>query len=347
MTKQEEVQPMSGEIVQVETTALESLTRGEVDIQIATAHKYPRSITKFKKSVRELACLDRETAAGCFYALPREGKVITGPTVRLAEIVASSWTNLRIAARIINEGETHLVAQGVCHDLETNVAKSTEIRRRITDKHGRKYSADMIATTANAAIAIASRNAIFQVVPMATIKDVLDEARKVAGGDEKSLGEGRKAAMAFIKKEYGIDEKAVLATLGKAGLADITTDDLATLRGFITAIKEGDATAETCFPGAAVNGSAAKGTAGLAEKLKSKPAEAPQTTKPAEVVDAHGEVKNAPPSDDSLMDLKAALYDETNAKPSIIDAAVAEFQKAGKALDFPALTARINELVKG
>lgn len=55
---------------------LEQITRGEIDMQIATAKKYPRSISKFKAKALEMATLDEETAESCFYNLPREGKEI-------------------------------------------------------------------------------------------------------------------------------------------------------------------------------------------------------------------------------------------------------------------------------
>lgn len=279
-----EPEPVTGEIIEaVAPTALESLTRGEIDVQIATAHRYPRSIERFKRQVKNLACLDQATAESCFYSLPREGKTITGPSVRLAEIVSASYQNLRVAGRVISEDGQFITAQGVCHDLENNVAQSAEVRRRITDRSGHKYSADMIAVTANAAVSIAMRNAIFKVVPMATVADVMGDIKRVAGGDERSLELNRTAALEYLKREYKVDAARACAALQKAGIADITTEDLATLRGFVTAIKDGDATVETCFPiPAQTNGNGKTGVQGLADKLKgqqqTKPEAPPQTT---------------------------------------------------------------------
>src|SRR5688500_14733606 len=81
--------------------ALAALNRSEIDMQISTAKKYPRSVTRFKRDVESLACLDEETAATMFYSLPRGGKNIIGPSVRFAEVVASSWGNIRSGARVI------------------------------------------------------------------------------------------------------------------------------------------------------------------------------------------------------------------------------------------------------
>src|SRR6185436_14130544 len=74
-------------------SVLETQTRGEIDMQISTAKKWPRSIKKFKETAAEMATLDEDTAAACIYALPRDGKTIEGPSARLAEIILSAWGN--------------------------------------------------------------------------------------------------------------------------------------------------------------------------------------------------------------------------------------------------------------
>ena len=54
-----------------------------------------------------MATIDAEVAGSCFYKLSRGGKTIEGPSVRLAEIVASAWGNLKFGARIIDEPSVH------------------------------------------------------------------------------------------------------------------------------------------------------------------------------------------------------------------------------------------------
>ena len=68
----------------------------EVDIQIATAKRYPRSISDAKQKLYELAAQDEKTAESMEYAVPRAGKAITGFSIRFAEIAAYSWGNLRV-----------------------------------------------------------------------------------------------------------------------------------------------------------------------------------------------------------------------------------------------------------
>lgn len=246
----DEVGPIEGEVVDMVTNdkALAAITAAEVDIQIATAHRYPRSLAASRKKVTDLACATEDIAASCFYSVPREGKTITGPSVRFAEIVASSWGNLRVQSRITEIGETMVVAQSACHDLEANVAMMGEARVRITKKDGKRYSEDMIGVACAAALSKATRNAIFKVVPMATFADISILVKKVAGGDSRSLEQNRKAVLDYLKSEYKVDAKRVCQTLGVSGVSEITTELVGELRGMVTAIKEADASVEDCFP---------------------------------------------------------------------------------------------------
>lgn len=224
-----------------DTAALEALHRSEIDQQISTAKGYPRSITSALREAETLATLDHETAASCFYCLPRGGKKIEGPSVRLAEIVASSWGNLRYGARVVQIDAKFITAQGACHDLEKNVSATYEVRRRITDSKGRRYSDDMITTTANAACSIALRNAIFKVIPFAVVRRVYDMARHASLPGGATMAAKRDAALGWYRQQ-GATDAQVLSLLGRTGIDDITVDDLISLRGLCTAIRDGDTT---------------------------------------------------------------------------------------------------------
>ena len=237
------------------SAALEALNRSEVDMQIATAKKYPRSVSKVREKVLEIATCDQEVAESCFYALPRDGKTIEGPSVRLAEIVANSYGNIRVGARVIGEDKNFIVCQGVCIDMENNVSSSVEVRRRITNKHGNRYSDDMINTTANAGCSIAFRNAIFKTVPMAIFKDVQAKIKKVSMGDARTLNERRKAAVAWFEGK-GVKKANIIATLNRSKaedepalrqVDDITLEHLQILNGIRNAVNDGDISIQEAF----------------------------------------------------------------------------------------------------
>lgn len=235
------------EVMQVNNAeSLAALTRSEIDVQIATAKQYPRNLAQVLNNIETLATMDEETAAACFYTLRRQGKVIEGASVRMAEIIASSWGNLRVQARIIGNDGKVITAQGVCHDLENNYATSVEVKRRITGKDGKTFSEDMQVVTGNAACAIAMRNALFKVVPTALVKKVIDKAKKVSLGESMTLEQSRQKMLSYYKT-IGVEEKQILDYLSIEKVDEIDIDMVIELRGLANAIKEGTTTVKEAF----------------------------------------------------------------------------------------------------
>lgn len=222
------------------------LVRAEIDMQISTAHAFPRSLAKFRTTAMDMATLNEEIAASCFYSVPRGGKTIMGPSARMAEIVAVAWRNLRFGARVVSVDDKMLTAQGVCHDLEANIAITIEIQRRITDSKGKRYNDDMIVVTGNAACSIALRNAVLKVVPKAYWVPIFDQARIVAVGNQKTLVARRTQAIEYFQK-MGVSLPQILAVLERKAVEEIGLEDLETLTGLKTAIKDGDTTIEQAF----------------------------------------------------------------------------------------------------
>ena len=241
---------------------LEAINRSEIDIQIATAKRYPRDIEQAKKRIMELATQDKDIAYNCFYHLERtENKkdehgqwrevkvVIEGLSVRMAEIIATCWGNLRCASRIIGNDGKMITAQGVCHDLETNVAVSVENKRSITYSSGKTYSQDMQVVTGNAASSIAFRNAVLKVVPKVVIGDIITNIQSKAREQINQRGipdQWRDCVAAFQK--LGVKEDMLLEWLGDGRTrADIVADDIIRLGGVYTAINEGTTTVAETF----------------------------------------------------------------------------------------------------
>ncbi len=239
-------QPPSGngdDGIEVESGGvLATLSAAEIDVQIKTAKAYPRSIKEFRRQAMELATLDEETARSMFYVIPRDGRKIEGPSIRMAEVAASAWKNLRIGGRIIDIGAEFVTAQGMAFDLESNLASTIETRRRILDKYGRRYSTDMIGTTANAAMAIAVRNAIFKVIPFALLKGVFEEAKKVSTGKNLTMEQKRTKAIEAFTRDIKAAPADVFRVVKRKGIEDVSLDDLITLNGIYTAIKDGEPT---------------------------------------------------------------------------------------------------------
>lgn len=262
------------EIIEIkQAEMLQAINRSEVDMQIATAKQYPRDLLKVLNQIATYATMDTETAEDCFYALRRNQQVIEGISVRMAEIIAGAWGNMRVQTRIIgNDGKT-ITAQGVCHDLETNVAVSVEVKRRITDKFGKTFSEDMQVVTGNAASAIAFRNAVLKVVPKAVTKRVIEDVKQVALGQAIDLETSRRNALANFAKA-GVNEQMILEYLEIKSVGEIDKERVFALKAAWTAIKEGTTTIQEEFIKPIEEKKQAAEAKKKAEETKNKAAEA-------------------------------------------------------------------------
>lgn len=247
------------EVEIIPPNALEAIERAQIDVQIATARRYGRELSKVKAAMESFATLDEETAQACFYTLPArrggDGKPLQGPSVRLAEIALTCYQHIRAASRVVADDGQFITAQAVVHDLLNNVSVAIEVKRRVTTKDGKRFSDDMIATTGNAACSIALRNATFRVVPRALITPVYNAARTLAVGDAKSLTTKRANVVEKLCK-MGAKRANVLASVGVSKIEDVDLEKLEKLIGYGTAIKDGSISIEEAFPDRPVDDSA-------------------------------------------------------------------------------------------
>ena len=269
---------MEQELQVASADTLATLNKSEIDQQIATAHAYPRAIKSFLDEARQLVTLSESVAGECVYSLPRGGKTIEGPSARFAEVMIHAWGNCRAGARVIGEDANFVTAQGIFHDLEKNSAITYEVKRRITDKNGKRFNSDMIGVTSNAACSIGLRNAALKGIPKALWSALYDETRKVIMGDIKTLS-NRRAEMLDYLVRFGVVPDVAFQFLGVQGEEDITLEMMVSLRGLCNSLKTGETTLEKIVAGlggdAAVSGGAPvkngngnqSKTAGLKDKL--------------------------------------------------------------------------------
>lgn len=229
-------------------SALMSLERAAIDSQIATAHAYPRSLELFKKRALSMATLDLPTAESCIYSRPvGGGKTAEGASIRLAEIVAASYGNIRVAARIIEQTERYVKCEGLAHDLESNYAGKSECIEPTVKQNGDPYSESQRAVVAKACLSKAYRDAVFKVVPKALCKSVIDAAIGVINKQVVSLEDRRKRVRDWFK-QIKVADNRVFNVLQVKGWSEVSDDHLILLTGLKTAINDGDTTIEESFP---------------------------------------------------------------------------------------------------
>ena len=295
---------MEQEIIEVrQADMLQAINRAEVDIQIATAKQFPRDLNSVLNKIATYATMDKETAEDCFYVLRRkdangQDTVIEGLSVRMAEIIAGAWGNIRVQTRIIgNDGRT-ITAQAICHDLETNFAVSKEVKRSIVTKKGFTYSQDMQVVTGNAAAAIAFRNAVLTVIPKAVTKRIINEVKQVALGQSIDLETSRQNIIGYFGK-LGVTQQQLFDYLGIKKIEEIDKQAVFELRATANAIKEGTTTVQETFVRPAIEAKKQEEGVAAAKTAQDKAAAAiAQATEgdaaPAGVDPETGEIKEQP-----------------------------------------------------
>lgn len=280
---------MENEVLKIENVSVETIEaqhRAEYDIQISTAKKYPRALSRVKDNSIAICTMDRATAESCRYGLPRGGKTISGASVHLARIIAQQYGNLRVNSGVRVVAEKELISEAVAFDLESNYAVKVEVRRKITDKFGKRYNDDMVVMTGNAANAIAYRNAVFAVVP----KSIIDACYKAAQGmitgdvsDENKLIKKRTDIIGKMKDAYNLTEEQILTAINLRSIKQVKAEQIADLIAIGQAIKDGDTTVEIAFN--VVDRSTVKVDEKIKPKRKTQPKADDQTDIPLELQD--------------------------------------------------------------
>jgi hypothetical protein len=248
-----------------------------------------------------------------------------GLSIRMAEIVAASYGNLRSGSMIIEQTERYVKCRGFCHDLETNNAVTTETMEPTVKSDGSTFSEGMRAVVAKACLKKALRDSIFSVVPKALCRPIESEARKVMAGDAKSMEFRRQAVMTWVNK-LGIDTARVFAALGVVGESDITTEHLTTLTGLKTAIKDGDIKIEEAFPPITEDTGETVKPDFLKKKAQDKPAETPPATPDPKQQDPE-------PDDDAIRKTLVGRLEDARMEAQISITKVKEFAVCEKLVD--------------
>ena len=219
--------------------------RPEIDQQVVTAKAYPRDLATCSAELTQLVTMDLNTAESCVFSLPRDGRAITGPSVRLAEMAVSSWGNVRAGWRVISVDEKTVTCEGVCHDLQKNVVCTATASRSIMGKRGR-YSENMIQTTTMACGAVAYRNAVFKAIPAALVKGAMDAAQakiKDEAGDYKE----RLGKMIAAFKPLKVTPQQICRYFSLERIEDISAHQYVTLRGIYNSMNSGESVAGDYF----------------------------------------------------------------------------------------------------
>lgn len=229
-----------------DSSALVKLNKGELEMQMEFARKFPRSMSKVLKTLEDRTCHSPAIAIEMNYSLPRGGKQIMGASSRFAEILASSWGNNMSLCRVVGADAEFVRAQGVYFDCESNYRHGREVARRITGSDNRRFNQDMIAVTGAAAASIAFRNAVLNGIGKGVWYAIYEKTKKVAIGSVESVVKTRDDLLAWAKAA-GITGEMLYTTLQVQGVQDIAGEKLLALKIMQKEVMAGEKSIDDVF----------------------------------------------------------------------------------------------------
>jgi len=264
-------QPEKGMIDVAQTRAAQEVQAGMV-----MAKRFPRDEQQAYARIMQ-ACKRHKLAEQAIYTYPRGGTNVTGPSIRLAEVLAQAWGNMD--AGIIELSRTLGSSEVMAYawDLETNM-RQTKV---FTVPHERRVGKgedfrvvhltdprDIYEMTANQG-SRRLRACILGVIP-GDIQDAAVEAcrqtRKQLSAGEPLIDRIRKCVAAF--HELGVTGDMIAAHVGHP-VEQINETELDTLRGVYQAINDGMAKTGDYF-GTAKTSSKADAVGSRASQLAAK-----------------------------------------------------------------------------
>lgn len=214
----------------------------EVQAKIIIAKKFPRCQFTAEKNVIN-ACKRFRLSEMALYSYPRGGTQVTGPSIRLAEVLAQNWGNIDYGIRELEQREGESVIEAYAWDLETNV-RQTKI---FTVKHERKANKmikklddprDIYEMVANQG-ARRLRACILGIIPIDLIEKAVAQCKQTYLTKGKDVPiQDRIAKMLQAFAEVGVSLEMIEDRL-KHKIDVITGEQLADLQRIFVSLRDG------------------------------------------------------------------------------------------------------------
>lgn len=95
----------------------------EVQAAMVVAKRFPRDEQASQNRILQ-ACTRLSLAESAMYEYPRGGENVTGPSIRLAEVMAQNWGNLDFGITELEQKNGESTVMAYCWDLETNTRQT-------------------------------------------------------------------------------------------------------------------------------------------------------------------------------------------------------------------------------
>lgn len=232
-------------------TALIDQTReiAQVKAQYFVAKEFPRDENiSFQRVIKQ--CQRKSMAEVAMYSYPRGGSNVTGPSIRLAELLANSYGNLEFGTRVLGQDNEKVQVAAYCVDLETNTRKVDyfEIRlEKFTKKDGIKKLSDPrdiyehISSQASRRV----RGCVLAIIPGDIVEAAIEQCEKTLNSDEEPI-HVRIDNLIKAFTTYNVTVQMIEKRMGK-NIQALNNTDIVSLRKIYQSLKDGMAGIEDYF----------------------------------------------------------------------------------------------------
>ena len=248
----------------------------EVKGAIFLAKQFPRNTFQSEQRIID-NCKRPALANVAMYQYPRGGTKVTGPSIRLAEVLAQNWGNLSFGIKELEQREGESVAMAYAWDLETNVRQE----KVFTVKHSFKAKGHLkkLEDPRDIYERVASdgsrrlRACILGIIPGDIVDKAVEECeRTLAGQNSKPLKERIASALGAFKEQHRVTQPMIEERFGYNADAFTERDYLDLIKIF-NSLKDGMSKVDDWFD----KGAGKKESSGLANAFtETKKEEAPK-----------------------------------------------------------------------
>ena len=212
----------------------------EVQAAVVMARRFPRDEIRAVEKIRN-ACSRPTLAESAVYQYSRGGSDVSGPSIRLAEAIASSWGNLQFGVSEVEQRNGESTCEAFAWDVESNtrVVKTFKVSHIRHTKKGDTILTDprdiyeMVANQGARRV----RACILGIIPGDVVEDAVRQCETTLNAKADTTPEGlKKVADAFAA--YGVTVKQLEARIQRRW-DSITAAQVVGLRKIIVSLRDG------------------------------------------------------------------------------------------------------------
>jgi len=228
------------------TAVASSRVAQEVQAAMVVAKRFRRNESQALERILA-ACRRRSLAETAMYSYPRGRTLVTGPSIRLAEVMAQNWGNLDFGVIEVDQREGESTMMAYAWDLETNTRQTKVFQvkheRRVGRGDDRKRIVqlddprDIYEATANQA-ARRLRACILGIIPGDIVERAVEECAKTLASSSEPLAARIQQMLQYFQGTFGVSRELIEARLGHR-VESCTETELVTLKTIAQALRDG------------------------------------------------------------------------------------------------------------